>query len=367
MTKYPWDVGWYKSVIERGYLFNGNYAQQQNIAFTPAYPLLCRAVKDLFRTSTPLAMHIVSTLCFFVTLVALYLLLSKLFSTAFALATTIVYATNPFTLFQLYGYGDVVFITSVALFFYFLEVRYNLLVAALCVSLASISRPYGVLLLAPLLVAIAVKTPLLPTGRRDYSRTIQSWIIYGPVATLGLLLYTFWSQLSFGDPLAFLHIHDAWNVPCGTLTWFARLRMTNLIAAMQPVFSLDLLNPPGVAALFVVGISVLGILTASYRRLPLSMNVYWILLTGFLLVSSTGCHPNLIALGRHTLGIIPLFLMQMIMVARLCECPLPEKGERRSLDYPAYRLLVSAGIIAVVNVVVLCNYMHRFFLFQWVA
>ena len=97
-TKYPWDVGWYKSVIEQGYSFNGNYAQQQNVAFTPAYPLLCRFVKNIFGVGTPLSMHIVSSLCFFVTLALLYALLAKLFSKRFAIATTLVYATNPFTL-----------------------------------------------------------------------------------------------------------------------------------------------------------------------------------------------------------------------------------------------------------------------------
>ncbi len=364
---YPWDANWYRGIVEQGYSFNGNYNQQQNIAFSPAYPILCRAVKHLLKTDTALAMHVVSTMCFFVTLVFLYLLVAKLFSPAFALGTTVVYATNPFTLFQLYGYGDVVFVTSTALFFYFLEIRRNLLLSALCVSAAAISRPYGILLVFPLVAALAQINWDPLSRKRTWWRTVQSWVRYTPIAGLGLLLYALWSQYRFGSPLAFLHIHQAWNAPCGTLTWYTRLAMTNLIADMHPVFAQDLLNPPGLAALFVVGVSVGAVLTASYRWLPLSMNVYWLTLTGFLLASSTGCHPNLIALGRHSLGIIPLFLILMIMVARLCDYPLGKDDRRDSSGFPAFRLLFAAAIVTVVNIVLLCNYIHRFFGGQWVA
>ena len=196
-----WDSGWYVWIIRHGYGFirPGSGNCQSSIAFFPLFPMLSRG---LSRLGVPILLADV-LIANVATVFALWGLwgLARRFvpgedGPRRALIALLVFPTS---IFLSAAYTEsllLAFGTWAVLFFE----RRRALPCALCAGAAAIARANGILLVASLCVAAALR---------------RQWMVLGLVticagATLGGFCY--YQRVRFGDPLAFLHARECWGV-----------------------------------------------------------------------------------------------------------------------------------------------------------
>jgi len=73
---FRWDTGWYMSIANEGYSYDGNPRRQQNIAFFPIYPLTCRLCRTVTGLSIPTCAVLLSNIAFLIGLAALFSLIT---------------------------------------------------------------------------------------------------------------------------------------------------------------------------------------------------------------------------------------------------------------------------------------------------
>ena len=362
---FPWDAGWYRNIIEQGYSFNGNILQQQNIAFSPLYPLLCWVLHAVLGIETAVCMYIVSGISFWLVLFGLHKLVSCLLSPALATATVLVYSTNPFSFFNLFGYGDVTFICAAVWAIYFLEIPRRLGAATACVALGCIAKAFGPVLVIPLLAGILRHQLTQPGAWSAKARNaIRPLITYMPLATLPYSIYAFVCSIKYHAPLAFLHDLQAWYGDCfKDFSIMDRLQLPNALDNLSSLFSHDIIYPPGIGLLFLLTGTLLYVVFGLYRSLPLSLNMFLALTIAVIVWSGSGCNQNaFLPVGRYVLSCFPLSIAIAVALRGRTEAVLQGDNPTDTLSEVAPSL-----VLAAINIVVFANYVFRFWTFQWVA
>lgn len=191
-----WDSNLYQQIITSGYEYVDD-GQGYNIAFFPLFPLLIRGLMAL---GIPFAIAgtLISNLAFFAMLLIVYDWVAPQHGSRIARWTLLALVWNPLSLFGTVVYTEGLFLfLSTAALCSFERQRYGW--AALCSALASASRPPGI--------------ALLPTFFLVAWREQRPWSAYaaGLASTLGLLAFSLYCALTFGDPLAFVNVQDAWQ------------------------------------------------------------------------------------------------------------------------------------------------------------
>ena len=208
-----WDGGWYLSIAEHGYAWNGHAGIQQNVAFFPLYPLIERLFHGLGFSWAAAA--IIPSLLF---AIPLPLIFSALLRHANAdirrdLAT---YALMlyPGAQFYLAGYPTSLMNVIVMLGLWAILARRYWLAA----TIAGIGTAAGPLMM---LLSMVVCGSYIHDRFRgsdvDMGRTFGSLLAMGALAISGFLSYTGFLYARFGDPLAFLQVQRAWgHLPLAT-------------------------------------------------------------------------------------------------------------------------------------------------------
>jgi len=203
-----WDGAWYKTIATSGYGFtDGKYS---NIAFFPFFPLITRGVM-LLGLPFEVAGTLVNNLAFLGSLLILYRWVQEHHGTEIARWTTAVLAWCPYSLF-----GTVIYTEGLFLFLSTASLQafdnHQHLRAALWGAMASATRITGAALVPALLI----------TAWKE--RRPATAYVAGLATGGGLLLFSIYCSIRFGDPLAFVHVQQAWRASLG-LDWLAWFRL----------------------------------------------------------------------------------------------------------------------------------------------
>lgn len=196
------DAVYYLGIAADGYHaapVNGVY---QDWVFFPAYPLLVRAMSLLTMGDVVVAGLLASNLAFLAALIAVALLVRASAGDEVAGRTALLLSLAPGAVAFGLPYSDSLWILTAAGVLLAVRAGRWWLVAGLY-AVAALSRPPGILLAIPIAIA------LVEAGGRRISRTWMT-LAAGPVALAAFAAY---QGATLGDPLAFVHGQDAWQIP----------------------------------------------------------------------------------------------------------------------------------------------------------
>lgn len=202
-----WDGEWYKSIVDGGYIYNA--AGEGNVHFFPLYPILTWIVK-LFIGNTYLSGGLLSNACLFFSLALMYKFVKEKFESKTAMRAVFYLAVFPTSFFFSAVYSESLFLLLSLLVFYFIEKK-QWLPSSIFASLASATRPVGMIFLPVILLAYLED--------KGYSLRKIKFDALGIIliAPSGLLSFMLYQYLRFGNP--FIFIEEASRVWGRQLMW----------------------------------------------------------------------------------------------------------------------------------------------------
>ena len=204
----------YLTIIQKGYLGTGLIQ-----AFFPLYPLLVKFAASLLGNPI-LAGVVLSTACFFLSLVVLFKLIKLDYSSTIAQKTLFLVLLFPTSFFFTAFYTESLFFLLVLLAFYSAR-QGRFLSAGIYGALASATRLVGVFLLPALLVELWLQ-------KKKHFLKISNLpnLLASLIPATGLLTYMWYLKKVFADALLFIHVQPEFGVA----------RETNRIILLYQVF-----------------------------------------------------------------------------------------------------------------------------------
>jgi hypothetical protein len=340
---YTWDAGWYASIVDRGYVFDGNYGHQANIAFFPFYPWTARAVK--FATGgipTYQAMYLTSLIMIIIASMLFYRMARNRYGIRAASLGLVFMLLGPFSFYFYTGHTESMQLCMVLLFFYLLRDKQNYFAAACVAGIAS-----GVKLTGNAL-GLVYAAVVLSDYYRIYGLRLQiktrefARILYGPLCGVGLMVYMSHLYLHFGDPLAFTKIIQAWygSVPLQAgMDWQRFLSLENPFRELLQAF-------PKPRALLQWELHCVWVATLQFLLFPLLLigarkvlDWSFLLYFGcyfFFIYAATYAYPlGMASIGRYLLMCFPAWMAAGVLLSAGITA-----AQQRVKKWPA---LVSSG------------------------
>jgi len=286
-----WDGTFYRDIAADGY----QSLPLEALRFFPLFPLLGRAVAYAFAGHESVALVVVANLCALAAAVVMRRLARlELGDDAAAERAVWLTALFPSAFVLVWAYGEALFLLfSLGAFLAARRGRYGW--AAAFAFLAALTRPVGVLLVAPLFIE-ALRTW---RGSGAGERAARLAAVAAPV--LGLAAYLGWVGRVFGDPLLPFSVQT-------DLRGEGVDPISRLVQGFGDVFGVERFGD-GLHVPFAIGFLLLVVVV--FRRLPASYGVYAGL--GVLVALSAN---NLNSLERYGLATFPLLLALAALTAR---------------------------------------------------
>src|SRR4051812_19913816 len=196
-----WDAFWYMDVATRGYHWNGNPLEQQNVVFFPLFPLLMRGGGAAIGGHPLLAGLSAALAAFFAALCYFWRWTADRLGSEAATNAVWLLTTFPTALFFSAVYTESVFLLLVVAACYYAE-RGRFAQTAVLGFLAGLVRPNGFLLAVPLAWIAGIALP-----RRERTVSAAAAVLM-PIA--GMLCYCGYLGWRFGDPIAWIANQAAW-------------------------------------------------------------------------------------------------------------------------------------------------------------
>ncbi len=296
-----WDAEWYLLIAAEGYdlehhfaKFAVPYERYAASGYLPLYPVLIRSLTPLLRPVV--AGVLISNLCLFLSLIILERLVRLEIAGAAgetaSLAACAALLLHPSSLFLSSVYPESLFL-ALSLGVFYSARRKNFAVAGVLGGLAAVTRPFGVLLVVPLLWEWwdqrRTDRPEAIGGRG--SRGSVLWAALPAAAFAGYMVFC---RFAFGDSQAFFHRQARWR---GGLSgpWRAFVRWWE--AGPQAH------GAHGSTLELAVAIACLAMLVVMVRRLRFSYTLY----TGCGMAIALG--STLWSFSRLTLTLFPFFIL----------------------------------------------------------
>jgi Gpi18-like mannosyltransferase len=204
-----WDSLLYKQIATSGYEY-ANDGKGHNVAFFPVFPLVIRGVMTL-GLPFEVAGILVNNLAFLGALIVLYYWVEERHSRSAARWATAVLAWCPLSLFGTVIYSEGLYLLfSTAAMQAFDKQKYAWV--ALWGAIATATRPTGMALIP----AFVIATWRERRGARAYIASLA--------AAAGLLLFSLYCAIHFGDALAFIQAQRGWRPTLG-FYWQGWLKM----------------------------------------------------------------------------------------------------------------------------------------------
>jgi hypothetical protein len=289
-----WDALWYTQIAAFGYSWDGNPLREQTVVFFPGYPLLIHVVSRFMSSHVFYAAWAVSLAAFMCGVPLLLRLARHLVDDKIARASVWLLAAYPFAIYFSAAYSESVFLMMMCgAFLAAVEQRFGR--AALWGLAAGLTRPNGWLLAVPLALIVFYRQPWPVTTREKLSRAS---VVIAPV--VGVLLFTLYLSLQFGDGFAWIR---------GQAAWGRVYRGLHLFAADRLLYLRDmgllgyLLNEPFDALNTAAALLALGSAVPIARRLGPAYGalVVVLILPPLLMGGAT-------SIGRMTSVLFPLFI-----------------------------------------------------------
>jgi Mannosyltransferase (PIG-V) len=276
-----WDGWYYLGIVRDGYLavpVSGSYA---NVAFPPLYPFVVKILSLPFPGFAGLVAVIVSNVAFLIALGLLVRLGTPYLGRRRAAVAAGLLAIYPFASVFAMAYTESLFLLLIVAAFLAAE-RGHRVWAGVSLALAVLCRLQGIALLLPLLIVM-----LRQDGWRP--RRSQAWLLLGPLAALGFLLYV---GSVTGNATGYLDAQQAWGreglggaAPTGTIAaMFTPYQGALIVTLLASVFLLvfvreDRLRPEYwlIPVAFIAAEISSGSLEAVGRITMLAFPFVWIL------------------------------------------------------------------------------------------
>jgi hypothetical protein len=193
-----WDTFWYLDIATRGYHWNGNALEQQNVVFFPLLPALIRLLGAAVHDHMLLAGLAVSLTAFPIALAYIWRWTAEQKDEDVAAAAVALLCAFPFSVFFSAVYTESLFLMAAAGAWCHLQRREHARAALFGLG-AGLVRPNGFLLAAPLAwLALGDAAPL--------SRRLA--VVAAPV--VGVLLYSAYLRVHVGSASAWIAGQAAW-------------------------------------------------------------------------------------------------------------------------------------------------------------
>lgn len=278
-----WDGHFYEEIARTGYHWNSASAAQQDVNFFPLFPLLERSGQLVTR----LPIHLVAIGANIIlqggaTVVLVLVVESSGGSRREAVLFAAFFLVTPTIAYDIMGYYSALFIFLLFLAA-LLELRGHLLGAAVAIGLLCATNPLGIAVAAALFVASLIaaieERALGPSG-------LARLVIQTVISLSGLVGFSAYLLVRFGDPLAFYQAAAAFSPPMPLLVEIERIasfesiRHAVLAWAMMPYgrntsFAID-------AASALAVIAVIAVLL--FERGAWKSFLFWLVVFSFLLV-----------------------------------------------------------------------------------
>jgi hypothetical protein len=297
-----YDAVWYLLIASSG------YAVLPRAAFFPLYPLLVGLVHTLFGGNLLLLSGmLVSNAAALAAFYGIGLLAAGEDGLGASATAIRVFGAYPLALFTFAAYADGLFVACAAFALFFAR-RGAWLAAAGCAFLAALTRPMGIILIAPLVWEYGRRQRWWRAGWRPQVAprrlaALAAVVLAVPLALAGYAIYLKWR---FGDALAFVHVqalvwHRGTEAPWQTLAlaWHAFFSAP-FWSGWDARLWVDALPVAVILVLTVVGA----------RELPVSFTLYMagLLVVSLVLPKADNGIP-LAAAGRYLLPAVPIFLL----------------------------------------------------------
>ena len=197
-----WDGSWYLLIAQHGYphrIVNENYGSRW--AFFPAYPALIRATVDVTGLSYAQSAFVLSIALGVTAVVAVWLAVREVFGPVVADRSVLLFVFFPASFVLSMAYTEALFITAAGLCLFAISRRWWI-TASMCAVLGSLTRSFGLVLIA--CVALAAIREVL---RERKFRPLLALAL----APLGLVAWLAYSKWMTGTPFAFLKAEKFWG------------------------------------------------------------------------------------------------------------------------------------------------------------
>ncbi|BAZ38868.1 hypothetical protein NIES4101_48130 [Calothrix sp. NIES-4101] len=199
---FAWDSAWYYQIVTRGYNYGLDFTKTQySVAFFPLYPLLIWALTQI-KIPVVVAGLLINNLAFFAALIVLYAWVEERYDQNIARWATATMAWCPYSI-----YGTVMYTEGLFFFFSISALRAferkQYAWAGFWGALSTATRITGITLI-PAFFLSAWKQ------KRPITAYIASFTVAG-----GVLLYSLYCLIKFGDALAFLNAQKGWRTSAG--------------------------------------------------------------------------------------------------------------------------------------------------------
>jgi hypothetical protein len=192
-----WDAAHYLQIVTEGY-------SGDNFAFFPLFPAATKAVAGLLHLAPLPVALMLSNGAFLAALVVIERLSRRCLGAGAARAVVLLTCFNPMSIFFAIPYTEAFYLLVTGLtLLQLVSPRLQVPGAALLGALSSATRPTGVVILPSILIAFARQ-------RRAVAGLVAGLGALGGLGAVALL--NWWLS---GDPLAFLHAQQAWEVRPG--------------------------------------------------------------------------------------------------------------------------------------------------------
>ena len=293
-----WDTGFYISIIEQGYRYIPG--EQRNLAFFPLYPLMAKLLMS-FGFSIPIALLSISWVSIILSVYLLYGIFLDRFGEKAAQYGIFLIVLYPYAIFWWAAYTE-----SLKLLFYiavicFLHKR-KYYIAAILSGLNTALHPTGVA------VSVTVFFSYIHDIKPRSLQELAHLGILSIISFFGLIAFVTFTYLQFNDPLAFIHVHKAWEASNSAFI----IKILNLLFFV-PVFQsfihghFNLFNPHHLDKFFFLIFAVFIIIDAAkWKRMSFPE---YILCISTLLIPYyfTGYENNMRSMGRYVMCTYPVF------------------------------------------------------------
>ncbi len=287
-----WDAENYLVIAVNG------YSVPQNVVFFPAYPLLIRSVAFGFPSLMAWSGIFISNLTFILASLFLWEQIKLEINESIAWRTIVALSLFPTSFFFSAIYSESLFLL-LSVLVYVLSARKQYLLAGLCISLASLTRPNGLLLVVIPLAKILLSRPW--SWRQFFSTALISGIGSG--------IYGAYLWMTHGSPLAFaLAERQGFGVSIGLdwrHVWGEYARVIAALSRGHGYFtSLDLMSVSLFVVLAIGGFFFLKKGPAVYLMASVLAFLPW--------RASVEFH----SMPRYVLGFFPGFIVLAILLSR---------------------------------------------------
>jgi hypothetical protein len=288
-----WDGIYYQMIAEF------HYTAGFPTAFFPVYPLLGRVIAQYTGLSALAALQFLSAAATLCSMVLLHRIAMDLFSREIANRVVMVVTLFPTAFFFLGLYPQSLALTWVLLAYH--KARQNRwLAAGLAGLLAGMTHGTAVAL-AFMLAVQAWQAFRAGPQRLGKMRIVQGAALCGVIGLplLGTMLFLAW-RFAMGYPMMDLMQASDWGRVI-SMPWETLLALVNYFPSHWSQNWLILLN-----SFFLI--VTIWVLIAGWRRLPLALNVYQVIMILYIL-STRGISDPLLSLNRYILLDFPIYLM----------------------------------------------------------